>query len=185
MSVEGAFISITWGFMALGSYLTFCILKHIKEKPPGAQTLLDGIHHQMLWIWMVQNWMVLLQVGFTKVVLRQKLSWDNLTQGKLFKDSLFTNGYGFQGNYWKLGIQIGGHGMDVWIWHLCVHIHKRSSSTNLCGDKNCVSFLPRCFRVSTWRLHPNGNKVSLKFPVFLARKHKLLKWSKSERSLFL
>ena len=80
MSVEGAFISITWGFMALGSYLTFCILKHIKEKPPGAQTLLDGIHHQMLWIWMIQNWMVLLQVGFTKVcpetkvVLRQKLS---------------------------------------------------------------------------------------------------------------
>ena len=71
MSVEGAFISITWGFMALGSYLTFRILKHIKEKPPGAQTLLDGIHHQMLWIWMVQNWMVLLQVGFTKVVLRQ------------------------------------------------------------------------------------------------------------------
>ena len=61
MSFEGIFVSVTWGFVALGSYLTSCILKYIKEKPPGAQTLLDGIHRQMFWIWVVENWMVLLR----------------------------------------------------------------------------------------------------------------------------
>ena len=61
MSFQGTLVSITWGFVALGSYLTYCILKYIKEKPPGAQTLLDGIHCQMFQIWMVENWMVLLR----------------------------------------------------------------------------------------------------------------------------
>ena len=59
MSFEGLFVSITWGFVALGSYLTYCILKYLKEKPPNAQTLLDGIHRQMFWIWTVENWMIL------------------------------------------------------------------------------------------------------------------------------
>ena len=60
MSFQGTLVSTTWGFVALGSYLTYCILKYIKEKPPGAQTLLDGIHRQMFWIWVVENRMVLL-----------------------------------------------------------------------------------------------------------------------------
>ena len=63
MSFEGPFVSITWGFVALGSYLTYCILKYLKEKPPNAQTLLDGIHRQMLWIWTVENWMILLHIS--------------------------------------------------------------------------------------------------------------------------
>ena len=62
MSFEGPLVSITWGFVALGSYLTYCILKYLKEKPPNVQTLLDGIHRQMFWIWMVENWMALLSI---------------------------------------------------------------------------------------------------------------------------
>ena len=62
MSFEGPFISITWGFVALGSYLTYCILKYLKEKPPNTQTLLDGIHRQMFWIWTLENWIMLLHI---------------------------------------------------------------------------------------------------------------------------
>ena len=60
MSFEGPLVAITWGIVAFGSYLMFCIIKYIKEKPPGAQTLLDGIHQQMLWIWMMENFMLLM-----------------------------------------------------------------------------------------------------------------------------
>ena len=62
MSFESILVSATWEFVALGSYLTYCCLKHIKEKPPGAQTLMDGIHQQILRIWVAENWMVLLRI---------------------------------------------------------------------------------------------------------------------------
>ena len=63
MPFEGPLVAITWGIVAFGSYLMFCIIKHIKEKPPGAQTLLDGIHQQMLWIWMMENFMLLVMTS--------------------------------------------------------------------------------------------------------------------------
>ena len=63
MYFESYLVAVTWGIVGLGVYLMFNIIKYLKEKPPGMQTLLDGIHQQLLWIWIVESSMLLVMVS--------------------------------------------------------------------------------------------------------------------------
>ena len=63
MSFESYLVAVTWGIVCLGVYLMFNLIKYLKEKPPGMQTLLDGIHQQLLWIWIVESSMLLVMVS--------------------------------------------------------------------------------------------------------------------------
>ena len=50
-------VSISWLSVLIGTYLKYCCIKYVQSKPPGLQSMLDGIQVQMLWIWTLEDGM--------------------------------------------------------------------------------------------------------------------------------
>ena len=50
-------VSISWLSVIIGTYLKYCCIKYVQSKPPGLQSMLDGIQLQMLWIWTLEDGM--------------------------------------------------------------------------------------------------------------------------------
>ena len=48
-------VSISWLSVIIGTYLKYCCIKYVQSKPPGLQSMLDGIQLQMLWIWTLED----------------------------------------------------------------------------------------------------------------------------------
>ena len=48
-------VIISWGCVTIGTYLMYCCITYIKNKPPGNQSMLDVIQIQMLWIWILED----------------------------------------------------------------------------------------------------------------------------------
>lgn len=50
-------VLISWLSVLVGTYLKYCCIKYVESKPPGLQSMLDGIQVQMLWIWTLEDGM--------------------------------------------------------------------------------------------------------------------------------
>ena len=54
---EDWLVSISWLSVLIGTYLKYCCIRYVGSKPPGHQSMLDGIQVQMLWIWTLEDGM--------------------------------------------------------------------------------------------------------------------------------
>ena len=54
---EDWLVSISWISVLIGTYLKYACIKYVESKPPGHQSMLDGIQVQMLWIWTLEDLM--------------------------------------------------------------------------------------------------------------------------------
>ena len=54
---EDWLVSISWLSVLVGTYLKHCCIRYVGSKPPGYQSMLDGIQVQMLWIWTFEDGM--------------------------------------------------------------------------------------------------------------------------------
>ena len=54
---EDWLVSISWVSVLIGTYLKYTCIKYVGSKPPGHQSMLDGIQVQMLWIWTLEDLM--------------------------------------------------------------------------------------------------------------------------------
>ena len=54
---EDWLVSISWVSVLSGTYLKYTCIKYVGSKPPGHQSMLDGIQVQMLWIWTLEDLM--------------------------------------------------------------------------------------------------------------------------------
>ena len=54
-ALEAWIIILSWGCVIIGTYLMYCCITYVKSKPPGSQSMLDGIQIQMLWIWILED----------------------------------------------------------------------------------------------------------------------------------
>ena len=54
---EDWLVSISWISVLIGTYFKYTCIKYVESKPPGHQSMLDGIQVQMLWIWTLEDLM--------------------------------------------------------------------------------------------------------------------------------
>ena len=54
-ALEAWIVIIGWGCVTIGTFLKKCCITYVKNKPPGSQSMLDGIQIQMLLIWILED----------------------------------------------------------------------------------------------------------------------------------